>query len=209
MKTRLDNRVIDLRTPAKQAIFRISSGVCQLFREFLTKNDFVEIHTPKLIGGSSEGGANVFNFTYFGKKACLAQSPQLYKQMCVMGDFQRVFEIGPVFRAENSFTHRHMCEFVGLDLEMAIKEHYFEVLDFFGELFPFIFNGLEERFSRELKAINEQFEFEPFKCKYPIVRITFEEGIALLKEHGIEWDPLADLDTPTERKLGEIGKIYF
>ena len=99
MKTRLDNRVIDLRTTAKQAIFRISSGVCQLFREYLTNNDFVEIHTPKLIAGSSEDGANVFALQYFGKKSCLAQSPQLYKQMCVMGDFQRVFEIGPVFRA--------------------------------------------------------------------------------------------------------------
>ena len=109
----------------------------------MINNDFVEIHTPKLIAGSSEGGANVFSLTYFGRKACLAQSPQLYKQMCVMGDFQRVFEIGPVFRAENSFTHRHMCEFVGLDIEMAIKEHYFEILDFFGELFPFIFKGLE------------------------------------------------------------------
>lgn len=121
-----------------------------------------------------------------------------------MGDFQRVFEIGPVFRAENSFTHRHMCEFVGLDIEMAIKEHYFEVLDLFGELFPYIFSNLEKRFAAELKAINQQFEFEPFKCKYPVVKITFEEGIALLKEHGVEWDPLTDLDTPTERKLGEI-----
>lgn len=109
MKTRLDNRVIDLRTPAKHAIFRVTSGLCQIFREFLLEKDFVEIHTPKLIGGSSEGGANVFGFNYFNRKACLAQSPQLYKQMCVMGDFQRVFEIGPVFRAENSFTHRHMC----------------------------------------------------------------------------------------------------
>jgi aspartyl-tRNA synthetase len=121
MKTRLDNRIIDLRTTGKQAIFRISSAVCHLFREFLIDRDFVEIHTPKLIAGSSEGGSNVFTFSYFNRKACLAQSPQLYKQMCVMGDFQRVFEIGPVFRAENSFTHRHMCEFVGLDLEMSIK----------------------------------------------------------------------------------------
>ena len=154
MKTRLDNRVIDLRTTAKQAIFKLSSGVCHLFREFSINNDFVEIHTPKLIGGSSEGGSNVFNFSYFNRKACLAQSPQLYKQMCVMGDFQRVFEIGPVFRAENSFTHRHMCEFVGLDIEMSIKEHYFELLDFFGELFPYIFNNIEQRYGRELKAIN-------------------------------------------------------
>lgn len=99
MKTRLDNRVIDLRTTAKQAIFRLESGVCQIFREYHTQHGFTEIHTPKLLGGSSEGGANVFSLKYFGKNACLAQSPQLYKQMCVMGDFQRVFEIGPVFRA--------------------------------------------------------------------------------------------------------------
>lgn len=91
MKTRLDNRVIDLRTQGKQAIFRISSMVCELYREFLLKNDFVEIHTPKLIAGSSEGGANVFKLKYFNREACLAQSPQLYKQMCVMSDFQRVF----------------------------------------------------------------------------------------------------------------------
>lgn len=91
MKTRLDNRVIDLRTPAKQAIFKLSSGVCQLFREFCLDNDFVEIHTPKLVAGASEGGCSVFKLNYFNRAACLAQSPQLYKQMCVMADFQRVF----------------------------------------------------------------------------------------------------------------------
>jgi len=187
MKTRLDNRVIDLRTQAKHAIFRISSTVCELYREFLLKHDFVEIHTPKLIAGSSEGGANVFKFKYFNREACLAQSPQLYKQMCVMSDFQRVFEIGPVFRAENSFTHRHMCEFVGMDLEMTIKEHYFEILEFFGELLPFIFENIAKRCEKELKIVNEQFECQPFKCKYPVVKITFEEGVALLKENGIDW----------------------
>jgi len=79
MKTRLDNRIIDLRTPAKNAIFKVQSGVTQLFREFLLDNDFMEIRTPKLIGGASEGGSNVFKLGYFGKSACLAQSPQLYK----------------------------------------------------------------------------------------------------------------------------------
>ena len=207
MKTRLDNRVIDIRTPGKQAIFKISSMVCHLFREFCLKNDFVEIHTPKLIGGSSEGGTNVFNFEYFGTKACLAQSPQLYKQMCVMGDFQRVFEVGPVFRAENSFTHRHMCEFVCLDVEMTIKEHYFELMEFFGELFPFLFNGIAERCEKELKAVNEQFEFAPFKCKYPVVKLTFVEGIQLLKENGIEWPEDEDLSTEVEKKLGELGTV--
>jgi len=103
----------------------------------------MEIHTPKLIGGSSEGGANVFSFEYFKQPACLAQSPQLFKQMCVMADFGRVFEIGPVFRAENSFTPRHLCEFTGLDFEMEIKESYLEVLDVIEALFTDIFEGLE------------------------------------------------------------------
>lgn len=98
-----------------------------------------------------------------------------------------------------------MCEFVGLDIEMSIKEHYFELLDFFAELFPFIFNNLEKRYGRELKAINEQFEFEPFKCKIPVVKLTFAEGIQLLKENGVEWPEMEDLSTEVEKKLGEIG----
>jgi aspartyl-tRNA synthetase len=128
--TALNFRWIDTRTPANQAIFRIQSGVCQLFREFLISKKFVEIHTPKLIGGASEGGSNVFTLKYFDSPACLAQSPQLYKQMAAAcGGFDRVFEVGPVFRAENSNTHRHLCEFTGLDFEMAINEHYYEALE--------------------------------------------------------------------------------
>jgi len=100
--TALNYRWIDTRTPANQAIFRIQSGVCQLFRNYFLEHDFVEIHTPKLIGGASEGGANVFTLKYFDQPACLAQSPQFYKQItAACGGFERVFEIGPVFRAEN------------------------------------------------------------------------------------------------------------
>ena len=87
----------------------------------------------------------MFRLEYFGRNGCLAQSPQLYKQMAVCSDLDRVFEIGPVFRAENSFTHRHLCEFVGLDIEMAIKEHYHEVLDVLDKMFLHIFDGLNER----------------------------------------------------------------
>jgi len=126
---RLNNRVIDLRVPTNQAIFKVQAGVCKLYREFMIGRGFTEIHSPKMIGGASEGGSNVFKFKYFGQDACLAQSPQLYKQMALMADFDRVFEIGPVFRAEDSNTNRHLCEFTGLDMEMTIKEHYFEVLD--------------------------------------------------------------------------------
>ena len=105
----------------------ISCIPLQAFRQFLLSEGFFEIHTPKLIAGSSEGGAAVFKLDYKGQAACLAQSPQLHKQMSICGDFGRVFEIGPVFRAEDSYTHRHLCEFTGLDVEMEIKMHYSEV----------------------------------------------------------------------------------
>jgi aspartyl-tRNA synthetase len=99
----------------------------QVFRQVLLSEGFVGIHTPKMIGGSSEGGAAVFKLDYNGQPACLAQSPQLHKQMAVCGGFERVFEVGPVFRAEGSDTHRHLCEFVGLDAEMALRDSYSEV----------------------------------------------------------------------------------
>lgn len=99
----------------------------QVFRQVLLSEGFVGIHTPKMIGGSSEGGAAVFKLDYNGQPACLAQSPQLHKQMAVCGGFDRVFEVGPVFRAEGSDTHRHLCEFVGLDAEMALRDSYSEV----------------------------------------------------------------------------------
>ncbi|XP_068328027.1 aspartate--tRNA ligase 1, cytoplasmic-like [Pyrus communis] len=125
--TRLNNRVLDLRTPANKGIFRIQSQVGNIFRQFLISEGFFEIHSPKLIAGSSEGGVAVFRLNYKGQDACLAQSPQLHKQMAICGDFGHIFEIGPVFRAEDSFTHRHLCEFTCLDVKMEIKRHYFEV----------------------------------------------------------------------------------
>lgn len=121
--TRLNNRWLDLRTETSQSIMRVKTKVTQKFRDFCLANDFIEIHTPKMIPGASEGGSSVFTFQYFNITACLAQSPQLYKQMAICADFKRVFETGPVFRAENSFTHRHLCEFTGLDVEMTFKEH--------------------------------------------------------------------------------------
>ncbi|RHY45111.1 hypothetical protein DYB30_000916, partial [Aphanomyces astaci] len=194
LDTRLDNRVLDLRTPANQAIMRIQSGVGQLFREFLYSKGFVEIHTPKLLGGASEGGANCFSFGYFGESAVLAQSPQLHKQMaCACAGLEKVFEIGPVFRAENSLTARHLCEFTGLDLEMAIKEHYSECLDVFSDLFIYVFDNLNSRFKRELDIINEQHPFEPLKYRNPTLVLKFDEAVAMLQEAGIDQDLLEDL----------------
>jgi aspartyl-tRNA synthetase len=208
--TRLNNRVMDLRTPANNAIFKIQSGVGTLFREALLRRNFTEIHTPKLIAGASEGGAAVFKLDYMQVgPACLAQSPQLYKQMAIMGDLEGVFEIGPVFRAEDSNTHRHLCEFTGLDMEMTIKEHYDEVLDVLDELFVSMFDGLNERFKREIGVVNEQHPFEPLQYCRPSLRLTFEEGVKMLQEAGEEVDPLGDIGTETERVLGRLVKEKY
>ncbi|XVF48103.1 hypothetical protein PTKIN_Ptkin03bG0164700 [Pterospermum kingtungense] len=202
--TRLNFRVLDIRTPANQGIFRIQCQVSTIFREFLLSEDFVEIHTPKLIAGSSEGGSAVFKLDYKGQRACLAQSPQLHKQMTICGDFGRVFEIGPVFRAEDSYTHRHLCEFTGLDVEMEIKKNYFEVMDIVDRLFVTMFDSLNEKCQKELEAVGRQYPFDPLKYKPQTLRLTFEEGVQMLKEAGVEVDPLGDLNTEAERKLGQL-----
>lgn len=188
--TRLNNRVVDLRTLANQGILRIQSAVCEYFREFLTKRGFTEIHSPKLLAGGSEGGAEVFEVKYFpsynNPKAFLAQSPQLYKQMALMTDLTGVFEIAPVFRAEDSFTHRHMTEFVGLDMEMHFKEHYHEVLDVLDECFNFIFKRLEVRQAQEIEAVGRQYPAERFLSSSPCKRFTFKEAIDLLRTEGFK-----------------------
>ncbi|KAG2492339.1 hypothetical protein HYH03_009289 [Edaphochlamys debaryana] len=205
---RLDNRFLDLRTPANQAIFKLQSAVCQLFKSTLLAEGFQEIHTPKLIAGASEGGAAVFRLDYMGTPACLAQSPQLYKQMAICADCDRVFEVGPVFRAEQSYTHRHLCEFMGLDLEMAIHEHYFEVLDVIEKLFEAIFNGLATTYAKELAVVATQYPFDIPTFK-PL-RLTFPEGIAMLREGGYpDVDPLGDLNTELERALGRMVKEKY
>lgn len=206
---RLDNRFIDLRTPANQAIFRVQSAVCQLFRESLQGEGFIEIHTPKLLAGASEGGAAVFRFDYMGRPGCLAQSPQFYKQMAICSDLGRVFEIGPVFRAENSYTHRHLCEFTGLDMEMTVNESYHEVLDVLDRLFVHMFQGLNERCARELAVIGEQYPYEPLKFLPKSLRLTFAEGIQMLQEAGYDVDPFGDLNTELERALGKLVKEKY
>eukprot|EP01105_Mastigella_eilhardi_P027526 TRINITY_DN8521_c0_g1_i3.p3 TRINITY_DN8521_c0_g1~~TRINITY_DN8521_c0_g1_i3.p3 ORF type:complete len:443 (+),score=161.29 TRINITY_DN8521_c0_g1_i3:839-2167(+) len=205
---RLDNRILDMRTPASQGIFRLQSAVAQLFREYMYSQDFVEIHTPKLIGCASEGGANVFQVKYFDRSAFLAQSPQLYKQMAVTSDLERVFEVGPVFRAEKSFTRRHLTEFMGLDIEMAFHDHYHEVLDVLEGMFIYLFHGLETRFASEIEAVKQQYPFEPLVYK-PIVRVNFKEAVQMLKDAGVEMDPLGDLSTPQEIRLGELVKEKY
>lgn len=207
--TRLDNRILDLRTATSQAIFRLEGGVVQLFRESLMKRDFVEVHTPKIISAASEGGANVFEVSYFKTSAFLAQSPQLYKQMAICSDFDRVFTIGAVFRAEDSNTHRHLTEFVGLDLEMAFNYHYHEALDVIGSMFNDIFRGLRDRYQTEIETVNRQFPSEPFKFLEPPLRLNYPEAVKMLRENGVEMGDEDDLTTPAEKLLGRLVKAKY
>ena len=133
LDTLFDNRVIGLRNLSEQGVFRIRSQVLKNMRSFLYDNDFVEINSPKIVAGNAEGGAEVFKLDYFGKEASLAQSPQLYKQMMV-GVFERVFEIGPAFRAELSATTRHVSEVTMLDIEMGFIDTHDQLLDFIQDM---------------------------------------------------------------------------
>ncbi|XP_059058925.1 aspartate--tRNA ligase, cytoplasmic isoform X2 [Achroia grisella] len=207
--TRLDNRVLDLRTPANQAIFRLEAGVCRLFRDILTRKGFVEIHTPKIIPAASEGGANVFTVSYFKSSAYLAQSPQLYKQMAIAADFDKVFTVGAVFRAEDSNTHRHLTEFVGLDLEMSFKHHYHEVLDTIGTTFTEIFKGLRDEYAAEIATVGQQYRVEPFKYLDPPLRLEFPQAIQMLKEAGVTLGEEDDLSTPDEKLLGRLVRAKY
>jgi aspartyl-tRNA synthetase len=162
-----------------------------------------------MISTASESGATVFKLGYFKTHAFLAQSPQLYKQMAIASDFERVFEIGPVFRAEDSNTHRHLTEFVGMDFEMAFHEHYHEVMDMMDKLFVSIFRGLTERFGKEIAAVHKQFNREPFVWLEPSLRIEWPEGIAMLREAGVEIGDFEDISTPQEKLLGKLVKEKY
>jgi len=209
LDTRLDNRVLDLRTPTNQAIFRLTHGVGRLFREFLENNQFIEIHTPKLQGAATESGASVFKVGYFKGEAFLAQSPQLAKQMAIAADFGRVYEIGPVFRAEDSNTNRHMTEFTGLDLEMAFQSHYHEVTELLMQLFLFIFRELPKRYAAEIATVQRQYPTEEFLVPEQPVCLHFKEAVQMLRDAGYEVEDLDDLSTETERALGKLVRDKY
>lgn len=149
----------------------------------------------QILGAASEGGANVFEVNYFGRKAYLAQSPQFYKQMLITSHFSRVMEIGPVFRAENSNTARHLTEFTGLDLEMEFQEHYHEVMSVLEDLMLFIFRELNSRYKKETDLVRNIYHVEEFKLPESgkVPRIPFTEGIKMLREAGEELNDYDDL----------------
>jgi len=208
---RLNHRFLDLRSNANKAIFRVRTNLEMLVREFLIKRNFIEIHTPKLISCPSESGASVFSVDYFDQTAYLAQSPQLYKQMMINSDFGKVFEIGAVYRAERSFGHRHLCEFMGLDLEMELKPWnedqevgYHQVFETVGEMLHWITTQLENRCSTELSVLSSYYLGSRPVIPHRIPVISFAQGVKWLNEEGFSQKEGDDLNTEAERTLGEI-----
>ncbi|KAK3361480.1 hypothetical protein B0T24DRAFT_109453 [Lasiosphaeria ovina] len=214
-RVRVANRIAFLRTPTAQSIFRISAAISSIFRNFLESQDFIEIHTPKLQPAATESGAEVFKANYFGRTAFLAQSPQLAKQLSISADFGRVFEIGPVFRAEDSNTHRHLTEYTGLDLEMAIDKDYHEALSLIDTMMKAIFKGIYERYRKELDIVKTRFPHEDLVWLEETPILTFKDAVGLLNasgwtdEHGHKASEFEDLSTRAEIRLGEVMKEKY
>ena len=213
LKTRLDNKVLAARAPATNAIFQLQSEICAIYTKYMLSQGFTMIQPSFLAGAATEGGSGVFEVTYFDRKAYLTQSPQFYKQMAIAGDLGPVFSIGPVFRAENSNTKRHLTEFTGLDFEMPIQEHYHEVLDFGENLMLHLLRQLLTRQKAKYltniikeAGYSDAGNFRVPPEGTPATRITFGEAKDLLKESGYDIgpDPHADIDTAQEKALGDI-----
>lgn len=129
--------------------------------------------------------------------------------MAIAADFEKVYTVGAVFRAEDSNTHRHLTEFVGLDLEMSFKYHYHEVLDTIGQTFTEMFKGLRDQYATEIAAVAHQYDVEPFKFLEPPLRLEYSQGVAMLREVGVEMDDEEDLSTPNEKLLGRLVKAKY
>ncbi len=189
----LENAVVANRHPARRALFKIASAAMAGFRETLEGLGATEVQTPKLVGQATEGGAEVFEVAYFGRRAYLAQSPQFYKQIMV-GVFERVFEVGPVFRAEPHASNRHLSEYVSLDVEIGFVESHRTVMAFLREVLAGIFESLRRRVPAELALLSIELPSVPAV----IPEIHFSEAIELAREPAGE----LDLSPAGERALG-------
>jgi nondiscriminating aspartyl-tRNA synthetase len=199
---RIDWRYLDLRRPDRRLIFEVQTAVEQAMREHWLAEGFVEIHTPKLMGSASESGAELFKVEYFDTTAYLAQSPQFYKQMAMAGGLGKVFEIGPVFRANPSFTSRHDTEFTSVDVEISWIDSHEDVMAFEERWLAHVLGAVSKTHGLR---IQEAFGVELAAPSLPFPRIPLAEAKELLRKHGHE--PPGDghdLDPPSERALSGI-----
>ena len=194
--TRLDYRWIDLRAEKERLIFEVQTCLVSAMRAFLVEREFLEIHTPKLIAAASESGADVFEVGYFDKKAYLAQSPQFYKQMAMAAGFERIFETGPVFRAEKSYTNRHTTEFTGFDLEFSYIESFHDVMQLEAELLTYALAQVKQRYGEAIARLYGKEVVVP-KLPFPVIALP-ELYRALEQRYGYHLLERERGDTTTE-----------
>ena len=198
LEANLDNRSVALRNPYEKATFKIQEGVVSGFREFMLKEGFTQVFTPKIVAAGAEGGANIFKLDYFEQEAYLAQSPQFYKQTCV-AFFDRVFEIAPVYRAEKHNTSRHLNEYIGLDFEMGFIESMYDVMEMETAMLKHVIFYLNENYKEELNLLG---------VTLPVIdtipSVTFVEAVELMRGKGGK--NKYDLDPEDEVLLCEYAK---
>jgi nondiscriminating aspartyl-tRNA synthetase len=206
LDTRLDSRFMDIRRPCVLAGFEIESAVLRSLRDYFYGREMTEVFTPKIVAAATEGGTDLFPISYFEREAFLNQSPQLYKQMLMAAGMDRVFEIGPIFRAEEHDTRRHLNEAISIDIEVSFADEK-DVMEFLEESIVSAYKYVAENCERQLDMLG----LELVVPSTPFRRITYTEALGMAKDSGraeMQWGD--DLDTETERFLGEtIGEHYF
>ncbi|HOW91464.1 MAG TPA: aspartate--tRNA(Asn) ligase [Anaerolineaceae bacterium] len=205
---RLDWRYMDLRRAFNFNLFQVQTTVEMAMREYWLQHGFLEVHSPKLTGSPSESGAELFSLDYFERKAYLAQSPQFYKQMAMAAGFERIFEIGPVFRADPSFTARHMTEFTGVDMEFSWIDSHEDVMAFEENWLKYVYSRVKEQHGEMIK---ETFGVDLVVPQVPFPRIPMREAVEILKSRGyvMPADKKGDIDPAGEREIAAYVKEKF
>ena len=208
LDTRIKYRWLLIRNPVEKAIFKIRAGVLKAARDYLERNSFIEVQTPKIVAAGAEGGATLFKVQYFEREAYLSQSPQLYKQMLV-ASLERVYEITPYFRAEKFNTTRHLNESWGIDVEQAYINSVEDVMQTAENLVAHIIDYVRRNYEEELELLGVELP----KVSPPFKRLKFTEAVDILRSEGVEVSENEDLSDAAERKLGEImaekGNILY
>ena len=208
---RMDYRWIDLRRDVNHLMLRLQTTLTGAMREFLVERNFVEIHTPKLIGAASESGSDVFEVKYFDTNAYLAQSPQFYKQMAMASGLERIFETGPVFRAEKSYTNKHATEFTGFDLEFSYIDSFEDVMKMEEELLTYALTKVKEKHGEEIVALFGE-EYEVTVPTLPFPRMKLADVYAELEkryDYKVSDEVKGDLTTDAERLTKQLAKDMF
>lgn len=206
--TRLDYRFLDLRRDENNLLFRVATAMEQAMCGYFWNHDYIEIHSPKISESNAESGAEQFKLDYFGKEACLVQSPQFYKQMAISSGFDKVFEVGPVFRAENSNTAVHTTEFRGFDVEIGWIHSYQDVMDVEEEWIKYFLTQVKEKYNEEIKnTFHTEISIDP-QVSFP--RIPFHEVKQIMKDvYHYEAEKKDDLDNQEEKLISQYVKEKY